>query len=115
MGIFAEIVEAPQISIDAILARAAAYKRDGADVIDLGCLPDTPFPHLEEAVQALRDAGYTVSVDSLEQDELLRGAKAGADYLLSLHESSAWIAQENGGNPRPDPGNSTLIWPHCTG
>ena len=99
VGIFAEIVEAPLISIDAILARAAAYKRDGADVIDVGCLPDTPFPHLEEAVQALHDAGYTVSVDSLEQDELLRGAKAGADYMLSLHESSAWIAQETAAIP----------------
>ena len=42
--IFAEIVEAPLISVDAILARAATYKRDGADVIDIGCLPDTPFP-----------------------------------------------------------------------
>ena len=33
-------------------------------MIDLGCLPDTPFPHLEEAVQALKAAGYAVSVDS---------------------------------------------------
>ena len=99
VGIFAEIVEAPQIGVDAILAQAARYKRDGADVIDIGCLPDTPFPHLEDAVQALLDAGYAVSVDSLEQDELLRGAKAGANYLLSLHESSAWIAQETAAIP----------------
>ena len=99
MGIFAEIVEAPQISVDAILARAARYHGDGADVIDIGCLPDTPFPHLEEAVQALHDAGYKVSVDSLEDEELLRGAKAGADYLLSLHESSAWIAEETAAIP----------------
>ena len=99
MGIFAEIVEAPQISVDAILARAARYHDDGADVIDIGCLPDTPFPHLEEAVRALHDAGYRVSVDSLEDDELLRGAKAGADYLLSLHESSAWIAEETAAIP----------------
>ena len=41
--IFAEIVEAPLISSDAILARAAAYKRDGADVIDVGCLPGYAF------------------------------------------------------------------------
>ena len=99
MGIFAEIVEAPQISVDEILARAARYKRDGADVIDVGCLPDTSFPHLEEAVQALRAEGYTVSVDSLDNEELLRGAKAGADYLLSLHEGSAWIADETAAIP----------------
>ena len=99
MGIFAEIVEAPQISVDEILARAARYKRDGADVIDIGCLPDTPFPHLEESVHALHDAGYKVSVDSLEDDELLRGANAGAEYLLSLHERSAWIAEETAAIP----------------
>jgi dihydropteroate synthase len=82
--IFAEIVEAPSLSLSAIMARAETYRRDGADVIDLGCLPDTPFPHLAEAVQALRAANFRVSVDSLEPDELLTGGRAGADYLLSL-------------------------------
>lgn len=97
--IFAEIVDAPLLGIDAILARAAAYQRDGADAIDLGCLPDTPFPHLEEAVGALHEAGYRVSVDSLEDEDLLRGGRAGADYLLSLKESNAWIAQESAAVP----------------
>ena len=52
--IFAEIVDAPMIGIAEILQRAKRYKRDGADVIDIGCLPDTDFPHLEESVQALQ-------------------------------------------------------------
>ncbi|HEX4584572.1 MAG TPA: DUF6513 domain-containing protein [Burkholderiaceae bacterium] len=86
--IFAEIVDAPNLGLEAILARAQAYRRDGADVIDLGCLPDTPFPHLAEAVQALRGAGFRVSVDSLEREELLAGGRAGADYLLSLKADS---------------------------
>jgi len=92
--IFAEIVEAPNLSVEDILYRAAKYQRDGADVIDVGCLPDTPFPHLEESIQALKEAGFQVSVDSLENDDLLRGGKAGADYVLSLNESSAWIADK---------------------
>ena len=92
--LFAEIVDAPLLGVEAILARAREYRRDGADVIDLGCLPDTPFPHLEDSVKALKQAGLAVSVDSLEEDELLRGGRAGADYLLSLKESSAWIAAE---------------------
>jgi dihydropteroate synthase len=92
--IFAEIVDAPMVSIDNILQRAEKYRRDGADVIDVGCLPDTPFPHLEETVKTLRNAGFKVSVDSLEDDDLLRGGKAGADYLLSLKESTLWIADE---------------------
>lgn len=92
--IFAEIVEAAEISVEKILERAATYRDDGADVIDLGCLPETDFPHLEEAVQALKNEDHQVSVDSLEDSELLRGGQAGADYLLSLKESTLWIADE---------------------
>ncbi|HEY6281565.1 MAG TPA: DUF6513 domain-containing protein [Burkholderiales bacterium] len=92
--IFAEIVDAPQSSIEQILRRAESYRKDGADVIDLGCLPETPFSHLEEAVAALKSAGYQISVDSVEPKELLRGGKAGADYLLSLKEDTLWVADE---------------------
>ncbi len=92
--IFAEIVDAPMVTIEDILKRAEKYRRDGANVIDVGCLPDTPFPHLEETVQSLHDAGFKVSVDSLEEDDLLRGGRAGADYLLSLKESTLWIADK---------------------
>jgi len=92
--IFAEIVEAPTLDVPAILARAESYRRDGADVIDLGCLPDTPFPHLEEAVAALTGAGFTVSVDSADRRELRRGARAGARFLLSLTENSLSLAEE---------------------
>jgi hypothetical protein len=48
--IFSEIVDASALSIDMLLARAETMCNGGADVIDLGCLPDTPFPHLEEGV-----------------------------------------------------------------
>lgn len=92
--IFAEIVDAPQLCVDAIVARAQRYQRDGANVIDLGCLPDTPFPHLDDAISALKSLGFKVSVDSVQPDELLRGGKAGADYLLSLKEETLHIADE---------------------
>ena len=92
--IFAEITDAPVITVQEILNRAARYKKDGADIIDIGCLPDTPFPHLEEAITALHEAGFQVSVDSLEEEDLLKGGRAGADYLLSLKESTLWIAEE---------------------
>jgi dihydropteroate synthase-like protein len=92
--IFAEIVDASALSIEAILARAEDYVRKGANVIDLGCLPDTPFPQLEEAVKALHAKGYKVSVDSADPEELLRGGKAGADYLLSLNEDTLHIADK---------------------
>ena len=92
--IFAEIVDASALSIEAIIARAGNYVSKGANVIDLGCLPDTPFPQLEEAVQALKAKGYQVSVDSADPDELLRGGRVGADFLLSLNEDTLPIADK---------------------
>ena len=92
--IFAEITDAPALPLPALLARAAALVAEGADVIDLGCLPGTDFPHLEEAVAALKHAGHRVSVDSHDADELLRGGLAGADYLLSLKPDMLWLADE---------------------
>ena len=92
--IFAEIVDAPNVSVDQVIERAHYYKNNGADIIDIGTLPNTPFPHLEEIIRTLKQEGFIVSIDSLEDDDLLKGGKAGADYMLSLHESSLWIADE---------------------
>jgi dihydropteroate synthase-like protein len=92
--VFAEIVEAAELGVEAILAKALRLKAKGAGVIDLGCLPDTPFPHLEKAVEALKGAGLQVSVDSADPDELRRGARAGADFLLSLTIATLAIAEE---------------------
>ena len=97
--IFAEIVDAPRLTVEGIVARAGAFAADGAGVIDLGCLPDTPFPHLEDGVRALKECGCAVSVDSLDSDELLRGGRAGADYLLSLTPDTLWIAEEVAATP----------------
>ncbi|CAB3683203.1 DUF6513 domain-containing protein [Paraburkholderia rhynchosiae] len=92
--IFAEIVDAPRLNLDGIAARAREYAAQGADVIDIGCLPETPFPHLEDAVRRLKSEGYRVSVDSMQTDELLRGGRAGADYLMSLNLDTLWVADE---------------------
>jgi dihydropteroate synthase len=91
---FAEIVDATMLTVDGILRRARQLKDDGADVIDLGCLPDSPFPHLEEAIAALHADGMKVSVDSFNAEELSRATRAGADYLLSLNETTIAIADE---------------------
>lgn len=92
--IFAEIVDAPQLTPADIMARAQVLRADGADVIDLGCLPEVPFPHLSESVRLLRAEGFQVSVDSMNREELLEGGRAGADYLLSLKQDNLWIADE---------------------
>jgi dihydropteroate synthase-like protein len=97
--IFAEIVDASALSVENIVGRAAAMAAAGADVIDLGCLPDSPFPHLEDSIQALKSAGFRVSVDSADREELARGARAGADFLLSLKEDSFDLAIDSGATP----------------
>jgi dihydropteroate synthase-like protein len=97
--IFSEIVDAAALPVDKIVAKARAMAAAGADVIDLGCLPDSPFAHLEDSVKALKSAGFRVSVDSAERDELARGARAGADFLLSLKDDWFDIALESGATP----------------
>lgn len=86
--IFAEIVKAPEAGLEEIVARARQYHKSGADVIDIGCRPDVPFAHLEEAITALKAEGFKTSVDSGSMEELRRGALAGADFVLSLNEES---------------------------
>ncbi|RCW79803.1 DUF6513 domain-containing protein [Phyllobacterium bourgognense] len=105
MRIFAEIVDASALSLDALMQRAMHLAAAGADVIDLGCLPETPFPHLADAVRALKDQGLKVSVDSANLDELETGAAAGADYLLSLTEHTIGLAIKYGVTPILIPSN----------
>ena len=99
VAIFAEIVDAPRLTVESNVALARALAADGANVIDLGGLPATAFPHLEDSVRALKAEGHSVSVDSIDADELLRGGRAGADYLLSLTLDTLWIADEVAATP----------------
>lgn len=97
--VFAEIVDAPQLSIERIIQKALQYQAQGANVIDLGCLPGMPFPHLTDAIKALKQMQMQVSVDSLHTEDLLVAGHAGADYLLSLTEKTLWIANEVAATP----------------
>ncbi|MCX7189971.1 MAG: DUF6513 domain-containing protein [Methylotenera sp.] len=97
--IFAEIVDAPYLSIAGIIKKAQQYQAQGANVIDLGCLPAVPFPHLQDVVKVLKELNFKVSVDSLSIDDLLTAGHAGADFLLSLTEETLWIASEVSATP----------------
>jgi dihydropteroate synthase len=97
--IFAEIVDAPFLSVDDIIKKAQQYQSQGANVIDLGCLPAVPFLHLADTVKALKALDFKVSVDSLNTDDLLTAGHAGADFLLSLTENTLWVAKEVASTP----------------
>jgi len=97
--IFAEIVDATLMTPEQVVARARKLREEGADVIDLGCLPDSPFPHLEQTIEALHGDGARVSVDSFNAEELSRATRAGADFLLSLSEKTIAIVDEGPAAP----------------
>ncbi|MDD9807435.1 MAG: DUF6513 domain-containing protein [Gammaproteobacteria bacterium] len=97
--IFGEIVDAPDLSPEAVVEMARVQRADGADVVDLGFLPDTPFPHLKDTIALLKEDGFQVSVDSLDGAQLLDAAQSGADYLLSLKRETLWVADETDATP----------------
>jgi dihydropteroate synthase-like protein len=94
LKIFAEIVDAPKLSLDEILARAEYYRANGADVIDLGWPARGDFPDVERTLVALKDRGFVVSLDTFHRDDVLRANRIGFDYLLSVNGSNLDLARE---------------------
>ncbi len=84
--ILAEIVAAPRKDAAAILREAKRFARAGADIIDLGMIPgedNSPFIH--STLPLLKqDPGLPVSVDTMQESEILAAADAGADLILSI-------------------------------
>ncbi len=93
-SIFAEITDAPNMTVKEIIDLAHSYKKNGANVVDIGCLPNVKFGHLEEVIKELKNLDFYVSIDSHNDEELIRGGKAGADYLLSIKSDNYHILDE---------------------
>ena len=90
--ILAEINHAPRLSDRELLAQAEKYRRDGADVIDLGCIPDERWPGAGEATRRLYAAGFRVSIDSFDRSEVESAVEAGAELVLSCNSSNVnWL------------------------
>ncbi|RUL84314.1 DUF6513 domain-containing protein [Tautonia sociabilis] len=86
--ILAEINHAPTRSIEELVAQADRFAAEGADRIDLGCDPGGPWGGVGEAVRALRERGYRVSIDSFDPVEVESAIAAGADLVLSVNGSN---------------------------
>jgi dihydropteroate synthase-like protein len=91
--ILAEIVDAHSMSIEEILARAFYFRSSGADIIDLGCPVEGAFPRIESVVSALKEAGFRVSVDTFNPDDIRRADRAGVDLALSLDSRNLDLAR----------------------
>jgi len=94
--ILAEIVEAYQMDLDDVLARAEYFRASGADIIDLGCPVgmDTGFPDVENVVRGLKDRGFTVSLDTFHHETILRADRAGLDMLLSVNNTNMHLVPQ---------------------
>jgi dihydropteroate synthase-like protein len=91
--ILAEIVEAYRMSLEEILAQARYFRSSGADIIDLGCPVEGSFPEIETTVRALKAEGFLVSLDSFNEDDILKADRAEVDYLLSVNSGNLKLAR----------------------
>jgi len=92
--VFAEINHVPRLDRDEIFAIAEYYRDSGADVIDLGLSLGRDW--LDEGpgvIAGLREAGFTLSIDTLDPDEILMADEAGVDYVLSLNGANRYLAE----------------------
>ncbi len=92
--ILAEINNAPSWEPEALFRQAAYFAESGAEFIDVGCTPGTPFPGLGATVRGLRERGYRVSVDSFDTGEIEAAVAAGAELVLSVNGQNAEVARD---------------------
>ena len=106
LTLLAEVNDVSSLDDDAVLAIAERYRRDGADIIDLGCSPERPHPDLGRLVRRLVSEGHRVSIDTFDEREALSGDDAGAEMLLSLDGRNLHLAGRLHAVPviLPDPG-----------
>ena len=86
--IIAEVNHAPAMSLRELHALADRYRGDGADVVDVGCVPGHSWAGVGEAVRSLVAGGHRVSVDSFDRAEVEAAVDAGAELVLSCNHSN---------------------------
>ena len=94
--ILAEINHAPGLDRLELLRQADLFQSQGADVIDLGCIPGTTWTQVGDAVEALRDRGIRVSIDSFDPAEIELAVSAGAELVLSVNATNRQHAPDWG-------------------
>jgi dihydropteroate synthase-like protein len=98
--VFAEINHVPRLDRDQIFASAEYYRDAGADVIDLGLSLGRKWLQEGPSVIAeLRAAGFELSIDTLDPDEILMADEAGVRYVLSLNGSNRHLAERLSATP----------------
>lgn len=92
--ILAEINHAPFLTDEEILRQADHYRENGADLIDVGCVPGESWARTGEIVKKLVDAGHRISIDSFERSEVEAAVANGAELILSCnHTNLDWVSR----------------------
>jgi hypothetical protein len=91
--VFAEINNVPHLDRERIVAAASYYRDAGADVVDLGLSLDRDWPEGPQIIAELKAGGHTLSIDTLDPDQILMADASGVDYVLSLTGSNRHIAK----------------------
>jgi dihydropteroate synthase-like protein len=92
--IIAEINHIPRLADAEVLGQAEEFRRDGADVIDLGCIPGQRCGRIADVTRLLRDQGFRISIDSFDRQEVEDAVAAGAELVLSVNATNySWAVQ----------------------
>jgi dihydropteroate synthase-like protein len=85
--IIAEIVDAPLLSEDQLLATAERYLKSGAEIIDIGMIADKGMPEkIPRLISTIKDNfNVPVSIDTLSGEEIRVAIDAGADMIISIN------------------------------
>jgi len=92
--IMAEIVDAHLLSLREILSQAQYYQSCGADIIDLGCSPESFFRTVDVAVKHLKNEGFVVSIDTFDPKTIEMANQVGVDFVLSINSSNIALAKD---------------------
>ena len=94
--IIAEINHVPTYSIEDVVLLAQRLAEDGADIVDIGCIPGQTCSNIGDYVKAVVDCGLRVSIDSLNVHEIASATRAGAELVLSVNQANRDAAQDWG-------------------
>lgn len=86
--ILAEINHAPRYDLKSLIETAKSLKQSGADIIDIGCDPNSRWNNIGDTFRALRAEGFNLSVDSFDAWEVQQACDAGAELVLSVNSSN---------------------------
>jgi len=84
--IIAEIVNCTEKSDEDILKKVSHYINSGADIIDIGCVTNKPYPErIKEIIKLIRSKhDILISIDSMTPEEIIAAVEEQIDLILSL-------------------------------